>query len=113
VLAGNDAICEALGKARSVALGICYFTIGTCSSLDDQGRFNWIIHRVAPVPWVVPSVSPDPVVGDQLRIIEETAPSQGNLVFRNVTIQGANLSEMVLMDETATATVPDAHRPGK
>jgi hypothetical protein len=113
VLAGNDPICDAIGKARSVSLGICYFTIGTCSSLDDQGRFNWTIHRVAPVPWVVPSVSQEAVIGDQLRIIEETPPSQGLLVFKNVTIQGSNLSEMVLMDETATATVPDGHRPGQ
>jgi hypothetical protein len=113
VLAGNDAICDAIGKAQSVALGICYLTVGTCSSLDDQGRFNWTIYRVAPVPWVVPSVSQDAVVGDQLRFIEETPPSQKHLVFRNVTIQGSNLSEMVLMDETATATVPDAHRPGR
>jgi hypothetical protein len=68
---------------------------------------------VAPVPWVVPSVSQEAVIGDQLRIIEETPPSQGLLVFKNVTIQGSNLSEMVLMDETATATVPDGHRPGQ
>jgi hypothetical protein len=113
VLAGNDPICDAIGKERSVALGFCYFTIGTCSSLDDEGRFNWTIHRVAPVPWVVPSVSPDAVIGDQLRIVEETASSQGHVVFRNVSIQGSNLSEMVLMDEAATATVPAAHRPGQ
>jgi hypothetical protein len=112
VLAGNDAICDAIGKVRSVALGFCRFTIGTCSSLDDQGRLNWTIHRAAQVPWVVPSVSQDAVLGDQLRIIEETASSPGHVVFKNVAIQGSNLSEMVLMDETATATVPDAHRPG-
>jgi hypothetical protein len=53
------------------------------------------------------------VVGDQLRIVEETASSQGQVVFKNVTVQGTNLSEMVLMDETATATVPDGHRPGR
>ena len=91
VLAGNDPICDAIGKANSVALGFCHFVIGTCSSLDDEGRFNWTIHRVAPVPWVVPSVSQHAVVGDQLRIIEETAPSQRPVVFKNVTIQGANL----------------------
>ena len=113
VLAGNDPICDALGKENSVALGFCQFVIGTCSSLDDQGRFNWTIHRAAPVPWVVPSVSQQAVVGDQLRIIEETASSQAQVVFKNVTVQGANLSEMVLMDETATATVPDGHRPGR
>ena len=113
VLAGNDPICDAIGKARSVAMGFCYVTVGTCSNLDDQGRFNWTIRRAAPVLWVVPSVSQDPVLGDQLRIIEETPPSQGHVVFRNVTIQGANLSEMVLMDEMATATVPDAHLPGR
>ena len=81
--------------------------------MDDQGRFNWTIYRAAPVPWVVPSMSQEAVVGDQLRIIEETPTSQGHLVFRNVTIQGVNLSEMVVMDEIATATVPDGHRPGR
>ena len=113
VLAGNDAICDALGKANSVALGFCIVVVGTCSSLDDQGRFNWTIRRVAPVPWVVPAVSQDAVVGDQLRIIEEMPPSAGHLVFKKVSIQGTNLSEMVLMDELATATVPDAHQPGQ
>jgi hypothetical protein len=113
VLAGNDAICDAIGKARSVALGFCYFTIGTCSSLDDEGRFNWTIHRGAPVPWVVPAVSPEAVIGDQLRISEETPSSPGHILFKNVAVQGSNLSEMVLMDEMATATVPDAHQPGQ
>jgi hypothetical protein len=113
VLAGNDPICDAIGKERSVALGFCEFTIGTCSSLDDQGRFNWTFHRVAAVPWVVPAVSSQAVIGDQLRIVEETASSQGRVVFKNVSIQGANLSEMVLMDEMATATIPDGHRPGQ
>jgi hypothetical protein len=111
VLAGNDAICDALGKEQSVAMGVCYTTWGNCSSLDDDGRFNWTINRVAPVRWVVPAVSQEVVVGDQLRIIEET-PSQGHLVFKNVSIQGANLSEMVLMDEMATIAVPEAHQPG-
>jgi hypothetical protein len=113
VLAGNDPICDALGKENSVALGFCEFVIGTCSSLDDQGRFNWTIRRVAPVPWVIPAVSQDAVVGDQLRIVEEMAPSAGHLVFRKAAIQGTNLSEMVLMDELATATAPDAHQPGQ
>jgi hypothetical protein len=113
VLAGNDPICDALGKENSVALGFCEFVIGTCSSLDDQGRFNWTIHRVAPLPWVVPAVSQNAVVGDQIRIIEETASSPGHVVFRRVATQGLNLSEMVLMDEMATATVPEAHQPGR
>jgi len=106
VLAGNDPVCDALGKARSVAMGVCYVTVG-------QGRFNWTIRRAAPVLWVVPSVSQEPVLGDPLRIIEAAPPSQGHVLFRNVTIQGADLSEMILMDEMATATVPDAHIPGR
>lgn len=113
VLAGNDPICDAIGKIESVALGICYFTIGTCSELDDQGRFTWTIHRQAPVPWVIPALSPDAVVGDQLRIVEETPSSPGPIVFKNATVQGTSLSEMVLMDEMATATVPDSHKPGR
>ncbi len=113
VLAGNDAICDALGKENSVALGFCEFVIGTCSSLDDQGRFNWTIRRVAALPWVVPAVSQDAVVGDQLRIIEETPSTQPQFFLRNTNVQGLNLSEMVLMDETATDTVPDAHQPGR
>jgi hypothetical protein len=113
VLAGNDPICDAIGKAESVALGFCIMVVGTCSSLDDQGRFNWTIRRVAPVPWVVSAVSRDAVVGDQLRIVEETPSAPGQAVFRRVNTQGLNLSEMVLMDELATATVPDAHQPGQ
>jgi hypothetical protein len=113
VLAGNDAICDAIGKSRSVAMGICFVTIGDCSSLDDQGRFNWTIHRSAPVPWVIPSVSQNAVMGDQLRIIEETPSSPGPVVFRKVSVQGLNLREMVLMDEVATDTVPDSHLPGR
>ena len=87
--------------------------MGHCSSLDDDGRFNWTIQRVAPVRWLVPAASQDVVVGDLLRIVEETAPGQGHVVFRNVTVQGSNLSEMIFMDGTATATVPEAHRPGR
>ena len=113
VLAGNDAICDALGKANSIAMGVCYATVGTCSTLDDHGRFNWTIRRVAPVRWVVPAVSPDPIIGDQLRIIEETASSTGRSYLKNVNVQGLNLSEMALMDEMATATVPDGHLPGR
>jgi hypothetical protein len=113
VLAGNDPICDAIGKENSVALGFCIVVIGTCSSLDDQGRFNWTIRRVAPVPWVIPAVSQDTVVGDQVRIIEETPSSPGHVVFKRVTTQGLNLSEMVLMDEIATVAVPEAHQPGR
>ena len=110
VLAGNDAICDALGKENSIALGWCIAVIDTCVNLDDQGRFNWTIRRVAPASWVVPAVSQDAVVGDQLRIVEETPSSPGHIVFRKVNVQGLNLSEMLLMDEMATATVPDAHQ---
>jgi hypothetical protein len=113
VLAGNDAICDALGKANSIALGFCIAVIDTCSNLDDQGRFNWTIRRVAPVRWVIPSLSQDAMIGDQLRIIEEAPSSPGHVVFSKVNVQGLNLSEMVLMDEMATATVPDAHLPGR
>lgn len=108
VLAGNDLICDALGKANSVALGVCEYTIGTCSRLDDQGRFNWVIDRTTPVPWTVPSVSDEAVVGDQLRIIEETSP--GPRAFTNVTIRGRNLTQMILLDEMANAMVPEDHR---
>jgi hypothetical protein len=110
VQSGNDFICDAIGKERSVALGICEYTIGTCSQLDDQGRFNWIIQRRAPVSWVIPSVSPDAVVGDQLRIIEETGPNEGDPMMTDVAIRGANLSQILLLDEMANAQVPDTHR---
>jgi hypothetical protein len=112
VLSGNDPICDALGKNDSVRLGVCEFVIDDCSNLDDEGRFNWTIRRGTPVPWVVPGVLPEPVVGDQLRIVEETPSSPGHIVFKNIAIQGSNLSEMVLMDEMATAMVPDTHQPG-
>lgn len=113
VLAGNDAICDAIGKARSVALGICYFTIGSCSSIDDDGRFHWTIFRSSPVPWVIPAVSQAAVVGDQLRIIEETPSNSAKVVFKSASVTGTNLSEMVLMDELATAAAPEGHRPGQ
>ena len=65
------------------------------------------------MPWVIPSVSQNAVMGDQLRIIEETPSSPGPVVFRKVSVQGLNLREMVLMDEVATDTVPDSHLPGR
>ena len=110
---GNDAICDALGKANSIAMGVCIAVIDNCLNLDDQGRFNWTIRRVAPVRWVIPSLSQDAVIGDQLRIIEEAPSSPGHVVFKKVNVQGLNLSEMVVMDEMATASVPDAHQAGR
>ena len=113
VLAGNDAICDAFGKEASVAMGICYVTVGTCSSLDDEGRFTWTIRRSAPVRWVIPSMSQHEVIGDQMRIIEETASSPGPVIFRKVNVQGLNLAEVILMDEVGSTTVPDGHLPGQ
>ena len=104
VFSGNDPICDALGKANSVALGFCEFVWSDCHFLDDDGRSGWIIDRVAPVTWVVP-LSGRSVVGDKIRLTQEKAPSEPPVDLTEVMIQASNLSELIIFEEQARSTV--------
>lgn len=104
VFSGNDPVCDAFGKANSVALGICEWVVSDCHVLDDDGRSGWIIDRVAPVTWVVP-LSGTSVVGDRIRLTEEKRPRGPDVLLTEVRIRASNHSELILFDETARSTV--------
>ena len=104
VFSGNDPICDALGKANSVAAGVCEWVVSDCHFLDDDGRSGWIIDRVAPVTWIVPPLGKS-VVGDKIQLTQEQAPSEPDAVFTEVRIKASNLSELIIFEEQARSTV--------
>lgn len=104
VLSGNDSICEAFGKANSVALGICEWVVSDCHTLDDDGRSVWTIDRVAPVTWEVPATGSS-VVGDRIRLTAEERPRDPAKTFTDVWIRASNLSELTILEESALSTL--------
>ncbi len=83
----NDPICDALGKAESVALGVCEWVVAPGFQQNDNGECQFELSG-ARKEWTVDGSR---IEADRILFIEELSAPPETASFRLITIQGTEL----------------------
>ena len=97
VLSSNDAICDALGKANSVALGVCEWVVAPDFRQNDANECEFTLSGQSRDFFFEDGAI---VQGDRIRFVEQPEQRPAPATFRRMVIETAEVETLTLGRET-------------